>query len=83
MTDTERGQSSDPDEMGYIDARTVHAAQDAGLDPHALDWHVEAVHGWEAHDGGFVERGLAGAVTCLLGGGCETTPASPFSPEAP
>lgn len=54
-----------------IDPRTVKAAIDAGLDPEVLDWHVEAVHGWETHDLWFVEIGLAGAVACLLKGGCE------------
>ena len=41
------------------------------MDAGALDWHVEAIHGWETHDEGFVERGLAGAVSCLLQGGCD------------
>lgn len=57
-----------------IDERTVAAAEAAGLDPKVLDWHVEAEHGWEPHDEGFVERGLAGAVTCLQAGGCGRQP---------
>lgn len=53
-----------------IDERITKAAKDAGLDPAVLDWHLEAVHGWETHDIGWEEKGLAGAVRCLLNGGC-------------
>lgn len=63
-------QSTDPDAEHYIDWRTVQVALAEGLDPWALDWHVEAEHGWETHDVGFMERGLAGAVACLKAGGC-------------
>ncbi len=48
-----------------IDAAVRHR-----LDPHALDRHVEAVHGWEPHDAGYAEA-VELAAQCLLSGGCE------------
>lgn len=56
-----------------LDPRVVQAAIDAGVDAEALDWHVEALHGWESHDPGYVEKGLAGAAQCLLHGGTRDT----------
>lgn len=53
-----------------IDDRILKAAIDAGLDPEVVDWHLEAVHGWEPHDVGYIEQGLVGTVSCLLKGGC-------------
>lgn len=32
-----------------------------GLDPYALDWHVEAEHGWEPHDEGYEDAVWAAA----------------------
>ncbi len=43
------------------------------IDPHALDWHVEAVHGWEPHDADYRTH-VTAAVACLLDGGCEQAP---------
>lgn len=51
-----------------VDVIDVAAAR--GGEPHALDWHVEAVHGWEPHDTGYRER-VGEAADCLLAGGCE------------
>ncbi len=48
-----------------IDVATEHR-----IDPHTLDWHVEAVHGWEPHDVGYPDR-VVEAATCLASGGCE------------
>jgi hypothetical protein len=36
------------------------------LDPKALDWHVEAVHGWEPHDS-YYATAVWQAASCLLG----------------
>lgn len=44
-------------------------AAELGLDPHELDWHVEAVHGWEPHDEGYTS-GVRCAADCLRAGGC-------------
>lgn len=35
------------------------------LDPKELDWHVEALHGWESHDEGYAEA-VWRAASCLL-----------------
>jgi hypothetical protein len=48
----------------------IAVAAECGADPHALDWHVEAVHGWEPHNTGYAEA-VAAAADCLAGGGCE------------
>lgn len=47
----------------------VEVAGQCGLDPHALDWHVEAEHGWEPHDDGY-DRAVNAAAFCVLSGGC-------------
>lgn len=39
-----------------------------GIDPADLDWHAEAVHGWEPHDEGY-DRAVIAAADCLLSGG--------------
>jgi hypothetical protein len=41
-----------------------------GIEPHALDWHVEAVHGCEPHDRGYAEA-VELAARCMLAGGCD------------
>lgn len=41
-----------------------------GVDPHRLDHHVEAIHGWEPHDEGYAQA-VAASVECVKnGGGC-------------
>lgn len=42
-----------------------YIAQMTGLDPEALDWHVEAIHGWEKHDQGY-RKALVEAAGCLV-----------------
>jgi len=49
----------------------IDTAAERGIDPHALDWHVEAIHGWEPHDVGY-RRAVGIAADCLAAGGCET-----------
>jgi hypothetical protein len=51
----------------------IDVAAARGIDPHALDWHVEAIHGWEPHDVGYRDR-VGEAVDCLAAGGCEESP---------
>lgn len=41
-----------------------------GLDPKNLNWHVEAIHGWEPHDVGY-RAAVVTAAGCLLAGGCK------------
>lgn len=48
----------------------IDVAARRGVDPHALDHHVEGVHGWEPHDVGYRDR-VGDAAECLLAGGCE------------
>ncbi len=48
----------------------INTAADRGVEPHALNWHVEAVHGWEPHDAGYDDHVVA-AAECLAAGGCE------------
>lgn len=55
-----------PDEA--VEAAEAAAKHD--LDPAALDWHVEAVHGWEPHNDGY-EDAIRQAAECLANGGCE------------
>lgn len=35
------------------------------IDPHDLDWHVEAIHGWEPHDTGYKLQ-VESAAECML-----------------
>lgn len=53
-----------------MDGRVIKAALTKGLDPVKVDWHLEAVHGWESHDPGYIEIGLRGTIECMLKGGC-------------
>jgi hypothetical protein len=53
-----------------IDPRVTAYAAEHGLDEGALDWHVEAVHGWERHDTGY-EEAVVQSAACLTRGGCE------------
>lgn len=57
-------QWGEPLPQEVIDTAVKH-----GLDPHALDWHVDAVHGWEPHDKGYADA-VAEVARCLLAGGC-------------
>lgn len=38
------------------------------VDPHELDHHVEAVHGWEPHDQGYADA-VKASVECVKNGG--------------
>jgi hypothetical protein len=49
---------------------TIQIASQTGVDPHDLDWHIEAEHGWEAHNPGY-EGTVVWAAGCLLNGGCD------------
>jgi hypothetical protein len=53
-----------------LDPAVIETAAERGVEPHALDRHVEGVHGWEPHDVGY-DRAVAAAARCLLGSGCE------------
>jgi hypothetical protein len=55
-------------EICYPEAVNTFAKQ-FDVSPKELDWHVEAVHGWEAHDHGYAEATLR-AVRCLQNGVC-------------
>jgi hypothetical protein len=48
----------------------IDVAAGHGIDPHALDSHVEGVHGCEPHDAGYREA-VQVAARCLANGGCE------------
>lgn len=48
----------------------INVAAERGIEPHALDRHVEAVHGWEPHDPGYGDHVVV-AAECLAGGGCD------------
>lgn len=48
----------------------IQVAAERGIDPHELDHHVEAVHGWEPHDTGYANQ-VANAADCMASGGCE------------
>lgn len=63
-------------EEPLIDPRAEELAPVYGVDAKELDWHVEAVHGWEPHDSFYVEA-LHQSARCLLEGGCE----DPFDTE--
>jgi hypothetical protein len=58
-------------EEPLIDPRTSAYAKVHGLDEQVLDWHLEAIHGWESHDLGF-EEAIEQAAECLANGGCTT-----------
>lgn len=45
----------------------IEVAARTGLDPHDLDWHVEAEHGWEPHDTGY-DKAVEQAAACMLAG---------------
>jgi hypothetical protein len=48
----------------------IEVAAVRGIEPHALDWHVEAIHGWEPHDVGYRDH-VGAAAECLASGGCD------------
>ncbi len=48
----------------------ISAAKNHELDPHLVDWHLEAIHGWEPHDAKYDVEAEA-AAECLCRGGCE------------
>lgn len=52
------------------DESVIVTAVRRGVDPEILDWHVEAVHGWEPHDTGYASA-VEQAADCLQEGGCE------------
>jgi hypothetical protein len=53
-----------------VPSAVIQVAEETGIDPRALDWHVEAEHGWEPHDVGYVDA-VRAAARCLQAGGCE------------
>lgn len=55
----------------------IRVAAERGIDPHSLDWHVEAVHGWEPHDVGYDER-VPEAAECVARGTCRGVAAMTF-----
>ena len=57
-------------EQEPLDSSVIFVAAERGVEPHALDHHVEAVHGWEPHDVGYAQA-VAAAAQCMLSGGCE------------
>lgn len=57
-------------EEPLIDARVQAYADEHGIDAKELDWHIEAVHGWEPHDRDYVSM-IPQSAACLLRGGCE------------
>lgn len=60
-------------EEPLIDPRTSAYAKAHALDVDVLDWHLEAIHGWESHDLGF-EEAIEQAADCLANGGCAGHP---------
>jgi hypothetical protein len=59
------------DVMAYgepLPPEVADVAAREGVDPHQLDYHVEAVHGWEPHDEGY-PAAVAAAVECVKNGG--------------
>lgn len=59
-----------PYDVEPLPSAVIRVAAQRGVDPHALDQHVEAIHGWEPHDAGYGDH-VAAAADCLLAGGCE------------
>lgn len=57
-------------EEPLIDSRVQEYADTYGLDAKELDWHLEAIHGWEPHDRDYVDM-IPQAARCLIEGGCE------------
>lgn len=47
----------------------ITVAAERGVEPHALDHHVEGIHGVEPHDLGYADA-VSQAADCLLRGGC-------------
>jgi hypothetical protein len=60
-------------EEPLIDPRTVAYAKSHSLDVDVLDWHLEAIHGFERHDLGY-EQAIEEAAACLASGGCAGHP---------
>lgn len=58
----------------------IEVAAATGVDPHELDWHVEAEHGWEPHDPGYADRVAEAAVCIQEGSPCGT--AGPVAPSS-
>lgn len=52
-----------------LDEAVIAVAAERDVDPHALDDHVTAVHGWEPHDVGF-DQAVTIAAYCLIRGEC-------------
>lgn len=53
-----------------IPDEVIQVAELYKLNPKDLDWHVEAIHGWEPHDLRYFEA-VYQAAECLAEGGCE------------
>jgi len=52
-----------------VDPRVSAYAKEHSLDEKVLDWHLEAIHGWEGHNPGY-EEAIEQAAECLANGGC-------------
>lgn len=55
-----------------LPSEVISTAEANGIEPHALDHHVEGAHGWEPHDPGYAEA-VQAAAACMVAGGCEAT----------
>lgn len=53
-----------------IPEKVIQIATEYNLYPKDLDWHVEAIHGWERHDAHY-NAAIYEAARCLIDGGCE------------
>ncbi len=53
-----------------LPAAVIRAAAEQGVEPHALDQHVEGVHGVEPHNDGYAEAVIS-AARCVKAGGCD------------
>lgn len=57
-------------EEPLIDERVSRYAEEHNIDADKLDWHLEAIHGWEPHNRGY-EEAIEAAAECMTHGFCE------------
>jgi hypothetical protein len=60
-------------EEPVIDDRVRAYAVEHDIDMFALDWHLEAQHGWERHDAGY-EEAIPFAANCIHTNLCDGRP---------
>ena len=53
-----------------VDDRVREYADEHDVNMYALDWHLEAHHGWERHDRGY-EEAIPDAANCVRKNECE------------